>query len=557
MVALEGRPRREIGERHARLLDAGARGGRQVAQRVRERVGGGLEAARRRLRALRVDAGLAPEIARQREQPLRRRVHAEELGRDVLDLVGLVEDHGVVRAAAPAPRASAHVSARSAKNRWWLTTISGAAAARRRIAVTKQLSKNAQRGPMRVSGVAATSPHSGASSASSRSSARSPVGDDAANARMPIQLGLGDQRSLPVALAEAPPADVVREALHDGPLERRRQQAGVIEHRAQARQVDAGDLVLQRLGAGADDDLASRQQRRHQVGERLAGAGAGLDQQALVAVDRVGDAVRHRQLSGTRLVAGKQRRRRARRSQQRTDALPHRLAAVGAGTGHRRGHFLRLAFSSMPEMPNRRAQLGEHGVDRHAGRLQADQHVEDQIGRLVRGVRRVASRAAPRSARRDSSAILPLIFGIPASSSDTTYDFSGRSRRRVAITSATRATTSAGGSGGASSSIERAVVADAAVETGRRAGVARRARRIAQVEDDVAVAVDAHVADRQRVPRRLALLPGRLARSAPEVRGAGRQRRRERVAVRPREHAHHARAAPPARSPAPGRRRRT
>ena len=39
----------------------------------------------------------------------------------------------------------------------------------------------------------------------------------------------------------------------------------------------------------------------------------------------------------------------------------------------------------------------------------------------------------------------------PASSSDTTYDFSGRSRRRFAITSATRASTSAGGSAGPSS----------------------------------------------------------------------------------------------------------
>ncbi len=54
---------------------------------------------------------------------------------------------------------------------------------------------------------------------------------------------------------------------------------------------------------------------------------------------------------------------------------------------------------------------------------------------------------------RDSSAILPLILGSPASSSDTTYDFSGRVRRRSAITSATRASTSAGGSGGPSSSM--------------------------------------------------------------------------------------------------------
>ena len=61
----------------------------------------------------------------------------------------------------------------------YLAALKGLApeAARRRIAVTKQLSKKLQRGPMRVSGVAAISFQRGASSASSAISARSPVDD--------------------------------------------------------------------------------------------------------------------------------------------------------------------------------------------------------------------------------------------------------------------------------------------------------------------------------------------------------------------------------------------
>ena len=57
-------------------------------------------------------------------------------------------------------------------------------------------------------------PTAGASSASSVSSARSPVADDSAKRQQPIQLGVGDQPALAIALAQPPPADVVAEALH-------------------------------------------------------------------------------------------------------------------------------------------------------------------------------------------------------------------------------------------------------------------------------------------------------------------------------------------------------
>src|SRR6185295_10063495 len=191
-------------------------------------------------------------------------------------------------------------------------------------------------------------------------------------------------------------------------------------------------------------------QRRDQVGERLASAGPRLDQQALVAVDRVGDPFRHRELSRTRLVTREQRRRGAAGPEQRTDALPGRLAAIGGRVVRRRGHFPRLAFSSIPEMPKRR---------RSSANTASTETPAASRPTSVWKIRSAASCAvwaasfsfSASVSSPDSSAIFALILGRPASSSDTTYDFSGRSRRRLAITSATRATTSAGGSAGPSS----------------------------------------------------------------------------------------------------------
>jgi hypothetical protein len=76
------------------------------------------------------------------------------------------------------------------------------------------------------------------------------------------------------------------------PLEQRNRRANTqrIAHR---RQVAIEELVLQGLGAGGDDHLAAREQGRHQIGEGLAGAGAGLGHQRLVVGDRLGDALRH------------------------------------------------------------------------------------------------------------------------------------------------------------------------------------------------------------------------------------------------------------------------
>ena len=42
------------------------------------------------------------------------------------------------------------------------------------------------------------------------------------------------------------------------------------------------ELLLEVLGAGGDDDAAARQDGGHQVGQRLAGAGAGLGDEVLL-----------------------------------------------------------------------------------------------------------------------------------------------------------------------------------------------------------------------------------------------------------------------------------
>ena len=72
--------------------------------------------------------------------------------------------------------------------------------------------------------------------------------------------------------------------------------AGIAQRIAHHRQVALEELVLQRLGARGDDHLAAVEQRRNEVREGLAGAGAGLGDQRLALRNRAGDGVGHRQL---------------------------------------------------------------------------------------------------------------------------------------------------------------------------------------------------------------------------------------------------------------------
>ncbi len=58
-------------------------------------------------------------------------------------------------------------------------------------------------------------------------------------------------------------------------------------------------LILQRARAGGNDGLEPGQQRRHQIGVGLAGAGAGLCQQYIALLERLGDRPGQAQLRST------------------------------------------------------------------------------------------------------------------------------------------------------------------------------------------------------------------------------------------------------------------
>ena len=85
-------------------------------------------------------------------------------------------------------------------------------------------------------------------------------------------------------------------------------------------------LVLQRLGAGRDDDLAAGEQRRHEVGEGLAGAGAGFGEQGRALGDRLRDRLGHRQLLGAKAIS---RQARARAGRRRPNTAAKSTAPLG------------------------------------------------------------------------------------------------------------------------------------------------------------------------------------------------------------------------------------
>jgi len=99
--------------------------------------------------------------------------------------------------------------------------------------------------------------------------------------------------------------DVIGPPLEQGDPDRRLQ--GIAHHR----QVLVEQLVLQGLGAGGNDHLAARAQRRHQVGEGLAGAGSCLGDEDRTTVDGGGDALGHVELLVAHAIAADRLRQRA------------------------------------------------------------------------------------------------------------------------------------------------------------------------------------------------------------------------------------------------------
>ena len=95
-------------------------------------------------------------------------------------------------------------------------------------------------------------------------------------------------------------AEIVRQALHQRRLEGDPERP---EDLAYERQILGHDLLLERAGGRRDDHFATTEDRRHQIGERLARARAGLHHERSLGLERALDRLRHGKLPGTIFVA--------------------------------------------------------------------------------------------------------------------------------------------------------------------------------------------------------------------------------------------------------------
>ena len=143
-----------------------------------------------------------------------------------------------------------------------------------------------------------------------------------------------DQRALVVghALADPVQAGVVGAALEHGV----RRVDLVADRLDQPRDVALDQLVLERERRGRDHDPLVVQQARHQVGQRLAGAGAGLHQQVLAVVHRPGDGLGHGDLAVA--LGAAERGHRGREHLAHGAAVGGRRGVGGARVGARGGH---------------------------------------------------------------------------------------------------------------------------------------------------------------------------------------------------------------------------
>jgi hypothetical protein len=106
-----------------------------------------------------------------------------------------------------------------------------------------------------------------------------------------------ERASAPLELVVASEAEVVGEAFEAGDVER------PSEHALEQRKVVRHDLILEGAGPGGDDDARAREHARHEVRERLARAGARLDDGDALAREQVLDHLRHRELARPMRIA--------------------------------------------------------------------------------------------------------------------------------------------------------------------------------------------------------------------------------------------------------------
>ncbi len=94
------------------------------------------------------------------------------------------------------------------------------------------------------------------------------------------------------------------------------------------------ELFLQILCAGGNDDALAGANDGHQVGQRLARAGAGFDDQVALFLQRLFDRLRHLQLSAAKFVGGMGARK---HSARREELVERNIAFPGIGDGLRTG----------------------------------------------------------------------------------------------------------------------------------------------------------------------------------------------------------------------------
>jgi hypothetical protein len=161
------------------------------------------------------------------------------------------------------------------------------------------------------------------------------------------QRGAVAQVHVPARPLEAVQADITGAALEQGRAQRQLQRA------QQLGQVAAEELVLQGLGGGGQQHPFAAEQGRHQVGEGLAHARAGFDDQHAAGFDGFADGRGHVDLALARRVGGAAVRQHTiggkhlfdARQQRRTQGqvCGHHAGSLGSRTSDRRAIWSRSA----------------------------------------------------------------------------------------------------------------------------------------------------------------------------------------------------------------------
>ena len=199
------------------------------------------------------------------------------------------------------------------------------------ISVMKQRSQALHFCPRQVSERASILCQSALASGSDASSARSPVlrhllpGGDGA---VVLDLLQSAEHGLVGEVVELLAAQIVVAPLHVADV----QLAFAVGKKRlfEKRDIFMEELFLQILGAGGNDDPLAGTNDGHQVGQRLARASAGFDDQVTLFFQRLLDGLRHLQLSAAKFVGGMGARK---HSARREELVERDIAFLGVGTG--------------------------------------------------------------------------------------------------------------------------------------------------------------------------------------------------------------------------------